>query len=728
MATFTDIVSKQREKGEGIGSSLATAFSERARERLDPRNYLFKKKGLLTALVPGLKGYQAKTGAEKLKGGGSEGLGAGAESILNTISDRLGDMKRQFKMVAKNSIVLPQMAMDTNITRRNIQELVRMQKGTPYQKADMFFKRSADRESQYESSMKAGKPTAAKEVKKEEKSGGFLQKIFGFLLAPIKLLVGLFSSILGTLTGGLKKLSEVIGSILSLASTAGLIKTATNVAKGVVGVGRGLAAAAAGTGALVANAAGKVFGGPKSPSGGVATKGKPLTSLGDIGRSREMVKNKSLWGRFLAFVERKSPTLFARVGAKLATAAGLAAIPGPGWFLSALELGLAFWSMYELYELWKEFNGTPEEKNALSPEQMNDLDTSGALDDAALGRNMNTEAPPSATPSKNTNPGMYALRPPSNMKAERVFTEAEKQAGFATRERIGQSEGGATGYNASYRFGSGTQDPKIAQMFGKKYGDNVKLTDLTIGESLEYANSRGGNEGALGRYQFMPSTLEGLLNGAGLSKKDKFSAENQDKLYNVFSNRNASQLREGGEQATAENLHLAHFSGAGGALKLIKADQSKRVGDVLGYDEFYKTGDRKGQMTDKWRTNKPVFDKTVGQYRADLSKMHSKPPLTESQLATQSEIPSMETSGNNYESLKEYDSERVKAIANYRPAVPPLMTDNKSAGVTVNNVDNSTKSSTSGSSSGGVAASPYNDSLLRLMLLAITDSNFSATR
>jgi hypothetical protein len=117
---------------------------------------------------------------------------------------------------------------------------------------------------------------------------------------------------------------------------------------------------------------------------------------------------------------------------------------------------------------------TSSGSDRLSPEQMNDLDTSGALDDAALGRNMNTEAPPSATPSKNTNPGMYALRPPSNMKAERVFTEAEKQAGFATRERIGQSEGGATGYNASYRFGSGTQDPKIAQMFGKKYGDNVK--------------------------------------------------------------------------------------------------------------------------------------------------------------------------------------------------------------------------------------------------------------
>jgi hypothetical protein len=425
MATFTDIVSKQREKGEGIGSSLATAFSERARERLDPRNYLFKKKGLLTALLPGLKGYEAKTGAEKLKGGESGGMGAGAESILNTISDRLGEMKRQFKLVARNSIVLPQIARDANITKQNIAKIAKALKvkgGATYD-ADMFFKNAGKRESEYENAIKAGKPTAAKQEKKEVKEKSFLEKMFGFLLAPITLLVKLFSSILGTLTGGLKKLSEVIGSILSLASTAGLIKTATNVAKGALTVGRGIAAAAAGTGALVANAAGKVFGGHKSPSGGVATKGKPLTDFGTAGKSREAVKNKSLWGRFLAFVERKSPKLFARVFAKLAAAGGLAAIPGPGWILSAVELGLAAWTMYELYELWKEFNNLPEEQNALSPEQLDNLDSSGALDDAALGKNIDTTPKETSTTSGRTpslNPTIEAGRKAAENKATPV--------------------------------------------------------------------------------------------------------------------------------------------------------------------------------------------------------------------------------------------------------------------------------------------------------------------
>ena len=206
-------------------------------------------------------------------------------------------------------------------------------------------------------------------------------------------------------------------------------------------------------------------------------------------------------------------------------------------------------------------------------------------------------------------------------------------------------------------------------------------------------------------------------------------------MYGILSQLNATRLRGGGVQATAENLHLAHFAGAGGgkkpgALELIKADQSKRVGDVLGFSEFHKDGPKKGQMTDEWRTNKPVFDKTVGQYRADLSKKHGQPPLTEAQLAAQSEgIPSMAMGGNNSESLKEYDPDRMKAIANYRPRVPPLMADDKGAGVTVNNIDNSKKSSSSGgTSSNSNGPSVRDEYLLRLMLMAITESNSLATR
>ena len=380
MATFTDIVSKQRQKGEGIGSSLATAFSERAKERLDPRNYLFKRKGLLTSLLPGLKGYQA--GGDKLKGEKSEGLGAGAEAILNTIADRLGEMKRQFKMVAKNSIVLPQMAMDTNITRRNIQELVRMQKGTPYQKADMFFKRSADRESQYESSMKAGKPTPSKkEEGKEDKS--IFRKILEFIIGAVGTLFKSLIAIIPDLIGGLKKLLGVIGGILSIASNFGLLKMAGRV---LPSLGRGLLAAGAGA-AAVGVARGLTAARPPSPmtmeeknkysanrTAGMSPEEAKKQSQGFKSMSRtadamvgktvsktatEGVK-KGLWGRFLAYVERKSPQLFARIGKKLAVAAALMAIPIVGWVAAAIDIGFTLWTAYEIYQLWKEFTNEEE--------------------------------------------------------------------------------------------------------------------------------------------------------------------------------------------------------------------------------------------------------------------------------------------------------------------------------------------------------------------------------
>jgi hypothetical protein len=175
MASFTDILREQRSKGQGLGSSLKTAFSERARERLDPRNYLFKKKGLVTALFPSLKGYQAKTDAEKLKGGKSDGLGGtGVESILNSIDNNLSFMKSQFRMVAKNSIVLPQMARDTNITKQNIAKLLKSLGEKPTYDNDMFFQNRKKRESQYKTNTKVKVPKASRVVEgvPEAASGG----------------------------------------------------------------------------------------------------------------------------------------------------------------------------------------------------------------------------------------------------------------------------------------------------------------------------------------------------------------------------------------------------------------------------------------------------------------------------------------------------------------------------------------------------------------------------
>jgi len=378
MATFTDIVSKQREKGEGIGSSLATAFSERAKERLDPRNYLFKKKGLLTALLPGLKGYQA--GGEKLKGEKSEGLGS-AEEILNTIADRLGDLKTQFRMVAKNSIVLPQMARDTNLVKRNIVKLVKLMGETEEKNTDNFFKNSSKRESEYESAMKAGKPTPNKKGEEKENKSLF-RKILEFIIGTVGFLFKSLISIIPDLVGGLKKLSSVIGTILSIASNFGLLKMAGRVlpslGKGLLLAGAGAATAMGLRKALPAaiphvqkeekilSSHGTV--GDKVKAGQLAaekerelaTKAEKSLAGKTVSKTATEGVKKGLWGRFLAYVERKSPQLFARIGKKLAVAAALMAIPIVGWVAAAIDIGFTLWTAYEIYQLWKEFTNEEE--------------------------------------------------------------------------------------------------------------------------------------------------------------------------------------------------------------------------------------------------------------------------------------------------------------------------------------------------------------------------------
>jgi hypothetical protein len=89
MATFTDIVKEQRSQGAGVFSSLSKAAGQRTLERIDPRNYLFNRKGLATALFSGLKGYQAKAGKDtsELKSSSSTLTSGQVELITNKLDE-----------------------------------------------------------------------------------------------------------------------------------------------------------------------------------------------------------------------------------------------------------------------------------------------------------------------------------------------------------------------------------------------------------------------------------------------------------------------------------------------------------------------------------------------------------------------------------------------------------------------------------------------------------------
>jgi hypothetical protein len=187
-------------------------------------------------------------------------------------------------------------------------------------------------------------------------------------------------------------------------------------------------------------------------------------------------------------------------------------------------------------------------------------------------------AVPAATPSQGPQAAPIPTpAPPPQAKSPNLLS------GESIRDVIGQSEGGQSGYNATYGYGYGKQDPLIEKMFGV----GKKLTDLTIDEVLMYTKARGGNKGAVGKYQFIPTTLKELVSkasGYAIHFQTKFTPQVQDTLYGIFSQSNVKVLKANGIPITPENIHLAHAVGPQGAVKLIKhSDQNANIQDVLGF-------------------------------------------------------------------------------------------------------------------------------------------------
>ena len=179
---------------------------------MDPRKF-FNQKGFLAAALPSIfKSYSAtptKSG-EKLASAGGGSFSSGVlETKMDILTGETRELKIHSKLAAKNSVVLPSMARDMNVTRQNIVKLVKLQGGTATTKADMFFKRAGDREAGYESRFsKAGgvttkTPTQVGEKPKEEKESG---GILGFLGTIASYL--LKGGLLGLLAIGVGKLLE----------------------------------------------------------------------------------------------------------------------------------------------------------------------------------------------------------------------------------------------------------------------------------------------------------------------------------------------------------------------------------------------------------------------------------------------------------------------------------------------------------------------------------------
>ncbi|EPX79960.1 lysozyme family protein [Litoreibacter arenae] len=85
---------------------------------------------------------------------------------------------------------------------------------------------------------------------------------------------------------------------------------------------------------------------------------------------------------------------------------------------------------------------------------------------------------------------------------------------------IALAEAGPKGYDAVH-VGAKVKTPK-------------RPTQMTLGQILAWIKRTPGQPHAIGRYQFIPSTLRVLIGRAGLSGKTRFSPQVQDRLADLL--------------------------------------------------------------------------------------------------------------------------------------------------------------------------------------------------
>ena len=87
---------------------------------------------------------------------------------------------------------------------------------------------------------------------------------------------------------------------------------------------------------------------------------------------------------------------------------------------------------------------------------------------------------------------------------------------------------GEGGYNSMNQGTSGGRIVGSTHNAASILGKN--LTDMTVGEVMGHQTSSPRRLFAAGRYQIIPDTLKGILPSSGLTARDIFSPQNQDRL------------------------------------------------------------------------------------------------------------------------------------------------------------------------------------------------------
>ena len=236
MATLADVIRSKRKSGQSRTGSFFGSLKDKLKETIDPRQ-LFNQSGILTALFPSLKAYKAKGVGEetgKLIQRRTAELSTSPQSMNGGMD--LSVIEQNTKISAVNSLSLPGMSRDMNVMRQNIIKLAKVVGVKPETKADMYFKKSKEREKEYESKFQTRPKLTGQKTSTDndaEKSKGFLSSLISLIGGLISAITGAVSKLIGGLLSIIQSMiTVVVGALKSAISL--LVKSLFSLIKNVI--------------------------------------------------------------------------------------------------------------------------------------------------------------------------------------------------------------------------------------------------------------------------------------------------------------------------------------------------------------------------------------------------------------------------------------------------------------------------------------------------------------
>jgi hypothetical protein len=632
MATRFSTVYKQELKNKGVLSSMGSAVLKSARERMDVRNIFFGGKGMLSATGQKIFGR----GYSPLSSGGAGSVSSAQVSAqAAATNDLISSNERQealLRVVAKNTFNMNLMARDMNITRQNIATLTRLAAGKSAQSQDALWYDVKTRNQAIDSLGKKGGDSKPSQTAPSSSSA--LGGIFGGIGSMLGGIASFGGSIISGTLGAISRISPILGIIALMAggyvikeisksidfgplkekiySFLGLdIKSDKNilqqwadkldlqfdtkkfneiydtVSKTII---RNFGPQIDLVGKSIATASDAVLTYAKAAfmqlAAGFSGMGGAIGFL--LNEFFQSNKGKILMAiaAGLAAGSAKDPR---------SAALALAGIGAAGLFGAATgeksrdelreEIDSKLKDLLLLQRRIDEAENAPNTVtgNAMRGQLPKYYEGKKAIIDklSELGSQLSgkeNQLKGYLTPNFGTfNEIIEADRPNWGKGYVPVTPQggtapSQIPSGGNLRDVIGRREGGRAGYDAIFGFGGPGGDPSITSKYGKP------LSQLTIGEALAISDARmtgDQNAGAMGRYGFLPGTLRGALKSAGLSEKDVFSPENQDKIYQAVLNNMVSGLRaQGFTNITDDLINLAWHVGPAGAKALVDAQKN----------------------------------------------------------------------------------------------------------------------------------------------------------